>query len=109
MPKNLFSRQIFNLINCLLLTWINQSDKYENFDYCLNVNGILPMNENAKWGNLSKYDIKQQLKKIIKNPIKKQVCQIGINLFKKNPVEFIDNIINIWCFNSQAKEKGKQM
>ena len=109
MPKNLFSNQIFSLINCLLLTWINQSDKYENFDYCLNVNGILPMNENAKWGNLSKYDIKQQLKKIIKNPIKKQVCQIGINLFKKNPVEFIDNIINIWCFNSQAKEKGKQM
>ena len=109
MPKNLFSRQIFNLINCLLLTWINQSDKYEDYDYCLNANGILPMNENAKWGTLSKEDIYHQLEKLSKNPIKKQVCQIAINLFKTNPIEFIDNVINIWCFSSQSKERGKQI
>ena len=42
MPKNLFNGQIYNLMNCLLLTWINRSDKYEDYDYCLSSNGILP-------------------------------------------------------------------
>ena len=36
LPKNLYSSQIFNLLNGLLLTWINQSEKYEVYDYCLN-------------------------------------------------------------------------
>ena len=71
MPKNLFSGQRYNLMNCLLLIWINQSDKYEDYDYCLNSNGILPLNENSKIGSLSKEDIKRNMNNISKNPIKK--------------------------------------
>ena len=41
MPKTLYSNQIFNLLNGLLLTWINQSEKYVVYDYCLNNNGII--------------------------------------------------------------------
>ena len=33
-PKILYSNQIFNLLNGLLLTWINQSEKYIVYDYC---------------------------------------------------------------------------
>ena len=104
MPKNLFSGQIYNLMNCILLIWINQSDKYEDYDYCLNSNGILPINENSKIGSLSKDDIKRNMNMISKNPIKKIVREIGINLFRSNPVDFIETLLNIWCFNS---EKGQ--
>ena len=106
MPKNLFSGQIYNLMNCLLLTWINQSDKYEDFDYCLNLNGILPLNENSKLGSLSENDIKMNMKLINKSPIKKMIKEIATTLFKTNPVDFIETLINIWCFNTQ-KEKNQ--
>ena len=103
MPKNLFSGQIYNLMNCLLLTWINQSDKYEDYDYCLNANGILPLNENSKIGSLSKNDILTNMNIINNNPIKKVIRKICKNLFIANPVDFIETLINIWCFNSQKK------
>ena len=107
MPKNLFNGKIYNLINCLLLTWINQSDKYEDYDYCLNLNGILPLNENEKLDSLSEEDIKNNMKKINNNPIKKVVKEIAFNLFQTNPIDFIEALINIWCFNSQKEFKNK--
>ena len=110
MPKNLFNGQIYNLMNCLLLTWINESDKYEDYDYCLNLNGILPLNENQKIGAFSSNDIKNNMKKINQNPIKKIVREIASNLFRTNPIDFIETLLNIWIFNSQKKgnnEKSK--
>ena len=104
MPKNLFNGQIYNLMSCLLLTWINQSDKYEDYDYCLNSNGILPVNENSKIGSLTKDDIKINMKNINKNPIKNVIKQIAINLFKGNPIDFINTLINIWCFSSNSEK-----
>ena len=101
MPKNLFNGQIYNLLDCLLLTWINQSDKYEDYDYCLNLNGILPLNEKAKLGSLSQKDIKKNMKKINKNPIKNIIKKISISIFKENPIDFIETLINLWCFNSK--------
>ena len=80
-------------MNCILLIWINQSDKYEDYDYCLNSNGILPINENSKIGSLSKDDIKRNMNMISKNPIKKIVREIGINLFRSNPVDFIETLL----------------
>ena len=100
MPKNLFSGQIYNLMNCLLLAWINQSDKYEDYDYCLNSNGVLPLKENSKIGSLTNNDIKLNMNLINQNPIKKIIIEMGINLFKSNPIDFIETLINIWCFNS---------
>ena len=110
MPKNLFNGQIYNLMICLLLTWINQSDKYEDYDYCLNSNGILPLNENSKIGSLTKEDIKINMNNIInKNPIKKIVKEIGINLFKSNPIDFIETLLNIWIFNSEKNQSSKNI
>ena len=52
MTKHLYSSQIFNLLNGLILTWINQSEKYEVYDYCLNSNGVLPIKEISNWNKL---------------------------------------------------------
>ena len=106
MSKELFSRQIFNLVNCLLLTWINQSDKYENYDYCLNLNGILPLNENVKLGSLDESDIANNMKIINQNPIKKIVKEISSVLFKANPVSFLHTLLIIW-FNSKQTQSSK--
>ena len=106
MPKNLFSGQIYNLMNCLLLAWINQSDKYEDYDYCLNLNGILPLNENLKLGALNENDIKKNMDQINKNSIKKIVIEISSILFKVNPAGFTQTLINIWCYNSKMKQNN---
>ena len=103
MPKNLFEGQIYNLMNCLLLTWINRSDKYEDYDYCLNSNGILPPKENENINSLSEEVIKDNLNQIKQNPIKIIIIQIATNLFKIHPINFIETLLNIWCFNSQKK------
>ena len=107
MPKNLFDGQIYNLMNCLLLTWINRSDKYEDYDYCLNSNGILPPKENENIGSLSESDIKKNLNLINQNPIKKVIIQIANSLFKNYPINFIEILLNIWCFNSNKKDKNQ--
>ena len=103
MPKNLFEGQIYNLMNCLLLTWINRSDKYEDYDYCLNSNGILLPKENENINSLSEEVIKDNLNQIKQNPIKIIIIQIATNLFKIHPINFIETLLNIWCFNSQKK------
>ena len=107
MPKNLFNGQIYNLMNCLLLTWINRSDKYEDYDYCLNSNGILPPKENENLEKLSEDDIKKNISQINHNPIKKIILEIAANLFKIHPINFIETLLNIWCFNYQNENKSK--
>ena len=97
MPKNLYSSQIFNLLNGLILTWINQSEKYEVYDYCLNSNGILPIKEISNWNKLSEEEISKALKEINGQPIKLVIREIAFNLFITNPVEFFENIIKLWC------------
>ena len=109
MPKNLFNGQIYNLMNCLLLTWINRSDKYEDYDFCLNTNGILPPKENENLGKLSEADIKKSISQINHNPIKKTILQIAKNLFKIQPINFIETLLNIWCFNSQKENQNKNI
>ena len=69
-------------MNCLLLTWINRSDKYEDYDFCLNSNGILPPKENENLGNLSKSDIEKNISQINHNPINKIILQIAKNYLK---------------------------
>ena len=97
-PKDLNTNQIYNLINVLVLTWINQSDKYEVYDYCLNMNGILAPTEIDKWNDLSSVDIKNVQEMINKQPIKKVIIEIGSNLFKSSSVEFIEKLLELWCF-----------
>ena len=97
LPKNLYTSQIFNLLNGLILTWINQSEKYEVYDYCLNNNGILPYKEMSNWNKLTEDEILKAQKEINENPIKLVIREIAFNLFISNPQEFIENIIKLWC------------
>ena len=107
MPKNLFNGQIYNLMNCLLLTWINKSDKYEDYDFCLNSNGILPPKENENLGTLSKSDIEKNISQINHNPINRIILQIAKNLFKIHPINFIETLLNIWCFKPKKENDNK--
>ena len=106
--KGLFSSQIMDLMNCLLLTWTNKSDKYEAFDFCLNVNGILPLRI-ANKDIFSVEDIKQGFLSIKKDPIKNIVTDIGLNLFLINPIEFLQTIIKIWCYASTSAKTPKNI
>ena len=101
MPKNLYSNQIFNLLNGLLLTWVNQSEKYEVYDYCLNSNGILPLKEISNWNKLSDEEILKAKREINKQPIKLIIREIAFNLFITNPIEFFENIILYGTINLQ--------
>ena len=103
--KGLFSSQIMNLLNSLLLTWTNKSDKYEPYDYCVNVNGILPLKK-ANKEIFSDKDITNGLESVKKKPLKKIVREIAFNLFLTNPLEFMETIIRIWCFSSTKKPKN---
>ena len=104
LPKNLYSSQIFNLLNGLVLAWINQSEKYEVYDYCLNSNGILPYKEMSNWNKLSEEEILKAQKEINENPIKLVIREIAFNLFITNPEEFIENIIKLWCCKSNINK-----
>ena len=106
MPKNLYSSQIFNLLNGLILTWINQSEKYEVYDYCLNSNGILPLKEMSSWNKISEEEISKAQQEINKQPIKLVVREIAFNLFITNPTEFIENIIKLWCCKNDPNNEG---
>ena len=100
--KGLFSSQIMNLLNSLLLTWTNKSDKYEPYDYCLNMNGILPLKK-ANKEIFTDQDIKEGLEYAKKKPLKKIVRDIAFNLFITNPIEFMQTLIKIWCFSLTKK------
>ena len=105
MPKSLYSNQILNLLNGLLLTWINQSEKYVVYDYCLNSNGILPLKETSNWNKLTDEEIIKAKIDINRQPIKLIVREIAFNLFIVNPIEFIENIIILWCHKPSVNNK----
>ena len=105
-PKNIYKNHIYNLINGLILTWVNQSDRYEVYDYCLNLNGILAPTEISSWDNLSDAEL-QKAKEIIKNnPIKNVTIEIAFNLFLSNSTQFIEKILDLWCFGNNNNTKN---
>jgi len=105
-PKNLYNNHIYNLLNGLILTWVNQSDKYEVYDYCLNLNGILAPTEINSWNNISNFELQNAKDMIYKNPIKKIIIEIAFNLFCSNPSQFIEKILEIWCFGQKCPDKN---
>ena len=110
MSSNLYHNQIFNLLSSFLYIWINQSDKYEKFDYCLNPNGILPL-ENFNYFIFRTNKLYQQAKESWKNnAIKNVIISISQNLFLTDSIKFIENIIYLWSqdFTSEFKTKDKQ-
>ena len=101
-PNNLYNNKIYNLLNGLILTWVNQSDKYEVYDYCLNMNGILAPTEINLWNNLSTVDLKIAKENIKQNPIKKIIIEIAFHLFCSNSIQFIEKILDLWCFGQKG-------
>ena len=45
------------------------------------------------------YDETTGFESIQKDPIKKIVTDISFNLFITNPIQFIEAILHIWCYN----------
>ena len=113
MSSDLYHNQIYNLLNSFLSVWINQSDKYEKFDYCLNPNGILApkkidyfISRSNKQYSIAKENLKN-------NPIKSVIISIAKSLFLTDSIKFIENIINLWTQeqkdeNNESKNKDKQ-
>ena len=101
-PKNLYTNKIFSLLNSLILTWVNQSDRYEVYDYCLNINGILAPTEINSWNNISNIELESTKEIINKNPIKNIIIEIAFNIFSSNPILFIEKILDIWCFGQKG-------
>ena len=99
-PKNIYNNHIYNLINGLILTWVNQSDRYEVYDYCLNLNGILAQTEINTYDSLTPAELQQAKELTKKNPIKKVVIEIAFNLFLSNSIQFIEKILDLWCFGN---------
>ena len=105
MPTHLYETQISTLLNSLLSIWINQSDRYELYDYCLNNNGILaPINDSKKI--LSEEQINLVKENIKNNPIKQYILEIAMNLFITDSVKFIGNIIGMWCMDLNIREES---
>ena len=105
-PKNLYTNPIYNLLNSLILTWVNQSDKYEVYDYCLNINGILAPTEINSWNNLSNIELQKSKEMINRNPIKKLIIEIAFNLFSSNSIQFMEKILDIWCFDQKGSNQN---
>ena len=97
MPTNLYDNQISNLLKSFLTVWINQSDKYELNDYCLNPNGILPLPQNSSKKYLNEDQISKAKESIKSNRIKQHILGIVMNLFITDSIKFIESIIDLWC------------
>ena len=98
--SDLYTNQISTLLRSFLSIWINQSDKYELYDYCLNKNGILsPVKEGHK-KIITDEQIAQVKESIKNNPIKQYILDIVMNLFITDAIKFMENIIGLWCLDS---------
>ena len=96
MSTKLNNNQIVNLLSSFLAIWVNQSDKYERYDYCLNSNGILAPSRVDVIKTLSSKKILQAKENIKNNPIKNIILRIAYNLFITDSIKFIENIILLW-------------
>ena len=112
MSSNLYHNQIFALLNSFLTIWINESDKYERYDYCLNPNGILAFLNNDPFKNMASNQITESLDSINTNPIKSVIISISKHLFITDSFKFISNILRLWsqdCIDDNQKlNKDKQ-
>ena len=106
--QKLFEEQILYLLNSLLMTWTNKSNKYEPYDYCLNDSGILPLKVVNK-DIFSEQDVEDGLEYIERDKIKSIIKKIARNLFIKNPIQFLQTLIDIWCSTPKKNSKTKDI
>ena len=107
MSSNLYHNQIYNLLNSFLSIWINQSDKYQKYDYCLNPNGILIPIKVDYFLNRSNNKFTQAKENLKNNPIKSVIISIAKSLFVTDSIKFIENIMNLWSQEQKSDDKSE--
>ena len=92
--NDMYESNIHDLISLCLICWINESENYEEFDYCLNNNSILAYKKKEKKfsNNINFNSYEKDWEKTTKGTMKKLVKK----LFLKNPLIFFDYMIMIW-------------
>ncbi len=96
----LFENTLASFISC----WMNESDSYMSKDLCLSQNGILAYENNLEFQLDFQNDTpgmipekKNQLgKQKAFKTIKNQIQLIVLNLFLKNPIQFMQRFLNLW-------------
>lgn len=100
----LFENTLASFISC----WINESDSYMSKDLCLSQNGIMTYEnkqdefQKMEYQSSENPDIilekKNQLGKQQKSfkTIKNHIQLIALNLFLKNPSQFMQRFLNLW-------------
>lgn len=104
----LFENTLASFISC----WINESDSYMTKDLCLSQNGIM-IYESSLDNQFQKVDypngattetpgVMSEKKTHLSNKqksfktIKNQIQLISLNLFLKNPIQFMHRFLNLW-------------
>ena len=54
--------------------------------------------EITSWNKLSEEELQKAKENIRKNPIKNVIIEIAFNLFLSNSTQFIEKILDLWCF-----------
>ena len=103
MSSHLYENQILSLLSSFISIWVNQSDKYEPLDYCLNPKGILAYKKSDKY--LSFVEIRFAKDKIANNPIKQKIIEISLKLFETDAIKFIENILDLWFSHCTVGQK----
>ena len=107
MSTKLYYNQISDLLNNFLTIWINQSDKYEICDYCLNAKGILASTKVDPWNILDETQIANIKDNIMSDPIKHDIVIISMNLFHTDSIKFFENLISLWVSDEINKNQGE--
>lgn len=94
--KSIYSGQLEDILSSFLVVWTNQSGDYHSKDYCLNDNGILAYYEKQE-NKLDDINIDEERK----SELKEMIIEISLNMFIKDPVDFINHLLCLWMNKSE--------
>ena len=94
--KSIYSGQLEDILSSFLVVWTNQSGDYHSRDYCLNDNGILAYYEKQE-NKLDDINIDEERK----SELKEMIIEISLNMFIKDPVDFINHLLCLWMNKSE--------
>ena len=91
----IYFEELLHILISFLKTWKIESDKYQNFDFCLNDKGILKFKLNNRENNIKiNNNDEEEINEY--NNIKNIIINICLNIFYKNPKIFMNNLLSIW-------------